>query len=158
MAISDAYTLRPIRPEDAREIAGWRYAAPYDVYNAAEGAEARLLDPRNAYYAVWVGERLAGFCCFGAEAQVPGGDYAAEALDVGVGMRPEWTGQGRGAAFFAAVLAFGQDRFAPERFRATVAAFNRRSQAMCARAGFQETGRFRRADGVAFVQLGRESR
>lgn len=27
-----------------------------------------------------------GYCCFGTDARVPGGDYSADALDIGLGM------------------------------------------------------------------------
>ena len=56
-----------------------------------------FLAPKNGYLAVRDSEgALVGFCCFGFEGQVPGGDYSVDALDVGIGMRPELTGQGLG--------------------------------------------------------------
>jgi hypothetical protein len=47
------------------------------------------------------------------------------------------------------VLAFGRSRFAPARFRLTVAAFNLRAQRVYTRAGFRMVGRFRRGDDSA---------
>ena len=44
-----------------------------------------FIDPQNRYYQI-EDERgdFAAFCCFGWDAQVPGGDYSADALDVGL--------------------------------------------------------------------------
>jgi [ribosomal protein S18]-alanine N-acetyltransferase len=143
--------FRPLTEADARAIVGWRYDGPYAVYNvepgAAEAAVATLLDLANAYFAaVEPGGALVGYCCFGPDARVPGGDYdGIDALDVGLGLRPDLTGGGRGFAFFCAALAFGRARFAPVRFRLTVAAFNLRAQLVYARAGFRVVARFRRA-------------
>jgi ribosomal-protein-alanine N-acetyltransferase len=50
---------------------------------------------------------VAGYACFGREARVPGLAERPKVLDVGVGMRPELTGEGRGRAFSRAVLAHG---------------------------------------------------
>jgi RimJ/RimL family protein N-acetyltransferase len=48
-------------------------------------------------------------------------------LDVGVGMRPDLTGQGRGVGFVGAVLNYGAIIYRPKTFRATIAGFNQRS-------------------------------
>ena len=147
-------TFRPLDADDARTILSWRYEGPYAVYNPQPPdlavAVAILIDPANAYFAARdeVG-MLIGFCCFGADAQVPGGDYADTALlDVGLGLRPDLTGGGRGLAFTLAVLTLGRERFAPARFRLTVAAFNERAQKVYLRAGFRPLGRFRRGEGT----------
>ena len=55
-------------------------------------------------------------CSFGIDAQVPGGDYSAQALDVGLGLRPDHTGQGLGVTFLGAILAFAQERYSPTNF------------------------------------------
>jgi ribosomal-protein-alanine N-acetyltransferase len=136
--------LRPLEDADARAIVTWRYDGPYAVYNQQADALARLLNPEHRYHAVEspAGE-LIGFCCFGADARVPGGTYQDQAaLDVGGGLRPDLTGQGHGIAFFRAILDFGRERFAAGTFRVTVAAFNRRAIRMCQWAGFEVVERF----------------
>src|SRR4051794_3398290 len=144
------YAFRAVTRADARAILAWRYEEPYAIYNADPAALdqgfAMLLDPANAYFAALTPDgQVVGYCCFGPDAQVPGGDYAdASALDVGLGLRPDLTGGGRGLDFVRAVLAFGRSRFAPARFRLTVAAFNVRAQRVYARAGFRVAGRFAR--------------
>ena len=144
------YTFRAVTEADARAILAWRYEEPYAIYNAdpatLDQGFATLRDPTNAYFAALTPDgQVAGYCCFGADARVPGGDYAdASALDVGLGLRPDPTGGGRGQDFVREVLTFGRARFAPARFRLTVAAFNLRAQQVYARAGFHVVGRFRR--------------
>jgi GNAT superfamily N-acetyltransferase len=64
---------------------------------------------------------LVGFFCFGAPAQVPGGQlcglYADDALDIGLGVRPDLTGRRLGREFLTAGLDFARRRFAPAPFR-----------------------------------------
>ena len=127
---------------DAAAITGWRYAPPYHFYNTAPDIAAYLLDPANAYFAAYaVDGALAGFFCYGAEAQVFGGHVAGlysgdDTLDFGLGMRPDLTGRGSGAAFVAAGLAFGRGRYRPHAFRLSVACFNTRAIRVYTQAGF----------------------
>ena len=158
-----AYSFRPMDEEAARTFLAWRYAPPYDRYNvelaAVEDALPSFLDPSNGYFAIAdESDDLVAFCCFGADAQVPGGDYEVDALDVGFGMRPDLTGQGRGSALVAAIVDFAGRRFHPRAFRATVAAFNRRSQRACEKVGFHQVQTFHRTgDGEQFVVLIRQT-
>jgi [ribosomal protein S18]-alanine N-acetyltransferase len=139
-ADAPAYVFRPLAEHDARQLLGWRYQPPFDFYNSyPESLDEdlrELLDPELAYHAILDGGQLVAFCCFGADARVPGGDYRTPALDVGWGMRPDLTGQGRGVALVAAILDHGRMLYAPPAFRATVAAWNTRSQRVCQRNGF----------------------
>lgn len=150
----------------ARAIHGWFYESPYDVYDlAAEPVEdlvQAFLDPQNAYYAIHDEEGdLVGYCCFGPDARVPGGGYGRDAVDVGLGLRPDLTGQGRGAGYVRAVLDFARLRLSPAgggadlpTFRVTVAEFNRRAQRVWEKVGFRRVQRFRRTtDGMPFVVL-----
>jgi len=157
------FSIRCIEKAHARAIVTWRYEPPYALYNLSEDEVDWLLDPANGYYSVVDGtEALAGFCCFGLDARVVGGYYRAgppDVLDVGVGMRPDLTGQGHGSTFVTTVLAFGRERFLPAVFRVTIAAFNERSRRVFESLGFAETRRFERpTDGLAFAQLEREAR
>jgi [ribosomal protein S18]-alanine N-acetyltransferase len=154
--------FRAMDEVNARALISWRYDPPYDVYNIPASAIDSLwffIDPHNAYYSISNDHgTLEAFCCFGADAQVPGGDYAEEALDVGWGLRPDLTGQGRGATYLAGILAFAQQTFAPARFRTTVAEFNTRSRRVCEKAGFQQVQRFSAStDGMPFVTFTRDA-
>jgi ribosomal-protein-alanine N-acetyltransferase len=149
-------TFHPMDEASAREICTWCYEPPYDFYNPNSATEAcvrHLLDPSGTYYAITDGDgTLVGYCCFGADAQVPGGTYDEPALDIGLGMRPALTGQGHGDNFFAAIVDFALLALAPRRLRVTVAAFNRRAMRVYERAGFRPVESFGRSgDGAEFV-------
>jgi RimJ/RimL family protein N-acetyltransferase len=135
-------TFRQMDESSAREIVAWRYDPPYDVYNCdpdeTETIVQCFLTPQYRYYSVWNRPgQLVGYCCFGKDGQVPGGDYTAEALDVGAGLRPDLTGRGLGSGFIEAVDEFGQRRFAPVALRATVAAFNERALRVWEKLGYR---------------------
>jgi arylformamidase len=139
------FTVRAITLGDVSDISGWRYAAPYAVYNEAgdsmPGDRFRALcDPSGA---------LAGFFCWGAEARVP----AARAfyrenpapLDFGMGLRPELTGKGLGLMAASCALAYLRAAYHPVAFRLTVFAWNARARRVYARLGFTpetKCGRF----------------
>ena len=129
----DNYRVRPLEEHQARDILSWEYPFPYDFYNPSVDAYhdhyvKQFLNPALNFHAV-IDARgtMIGFCSFGSDGQVLGGDYDDEALDIGVGMRPASTGQGQGAAFFGAILGFALDSLSPEFLRLTVAKFNQRA-------------------------------
>ena len=152
MEAAPRFAFEPMRLEVARAVLAWRYAGPYAVYNAdpalgEAGAREWAAPDSGCFAARDAGGEVVGFCSFGADARVPGGDYADDgALDVGLGLRPDLTGRGHGLAFVQAILGFGRRRFRPARFRLTVAAFNQRALRVYERAGFRVTHRF---DGAA---------
>lgn len=154
--------FRCISEQDARTVLAWQYDPPYDVYNVPpedqEAAIPDLLEPTNCYHSMHAesGE-LIGFCCFGPDARVPGGDYDGSALDVGIGLQPDLTGQGLGASAMSAALDFAREHMAATAFRTTVAAFNRRAIRAYERAGFQEQERFRNSAGSEWAILHRVS-
>ena len=154
------FVLRPFGEAEARAMIQWRYEPPYDIYNLVTtdcDAQVRFLaDPRSYYYAIVCSpdDDLVGFCCFEADARVPGGDYTEAALDIGLGVRPDRTGRGLGQAFVEAVIAFGCEWFSAPALRVTIAEFNARALRVWERAGFERVGRFTRADdGRVFLVL-----
>ena len=91
---------------------------------------------------------------FSPDGQVPGGDYRANALDIGMGLRPDLTGQGRGLMYVKAILDFAHRTFAPTAFRVTVAQFNKRALRVWEKAGFRAIQTFHsKHDGKTFVML-----
>lgn len=147
----------------AREIATWQYGPPYEMYSfKPEDFEENLnhlLNPDYGY-ACAINEQgqLVGYSCFGEDARVTGGDYEADALDVGLGLRPELTGQGLGTNFLLSSLDFAREQYSPVAFRTTVAEFNQRSQRVCEKAGFREVQRFENPHNqVGFVVLVRKA-
>ena len=147
---------------DARDILAWRYDEPYDFYNPKtdelEKDIQTFIEPTNLYLAVRDADGdLIAYYCFGGEAQVLGGDYSENALDVGGGARPDMLGSGLGEMFVRVAMDFGNLFFHPEKFRATIAAFNTRALRMCEKAGFVWTQQFSREDGTEFVVLVKEA-
>jgi len=138
------YQFAPLMEEQARAIGAWRYDPPYDLYNIGGEDDLReLLDQDTPYYAA-TDERgeLVGFLCFKTAAQTLSGLLAGayadhDALDIGLGMRPDLTGRGHGLDFMNAGLAFARETFAPASFRLSVATFNLRAVKVYERAGFR---------------------
>lgn len=144
----------------AREFIQWRYEPPYDIYNCPpEDMETALrynLDPKNNVYAMFdQNNELVAYCSYGRDAQVPGGDYSEEALDIGLMVKPELTGQGLGAAFSGEVIRNGIERYAPKKLRVTIAAFNKRAIRTWEKNGFQQIQTFKRRsrDRMEFIVM-----
>lgn len=141
------WMIQPIEEHNVLAFLAWSYDPPYDFYNFApeerEAEVAYFQDPANGCHQVMDanGEFIA-FCTFGPDGQVTGGDYQEEALDIGLGLRPDRTGQGLGRSIVQAVADFAIAHYAPVRLRATIAEFNLRSQRVWQQAGFQLRGRF----------------
>jgi RimJ/RimL family protein N-acetyltransferase len=157
-----ALTFEPMGEGAAREILGWTYTPPYDIYNiTADDQEAALeffCNADNRYYALHDARgSLVAFCCFGHDAQVPGGSYAGGALDIGLGLRPDLTGRGLGRSFVAAVIEFAQATFAPQQLRVTIAIFNARALRVWRSAGFLPILTFTAPGGRQFAILTRRS-
>ncbi|MCY7372599.1 MAG: GNAT family N-acetyltransferase [Spirochaetaceae bacterium] len=130
------YELRPLTAEQGEAMANWAYPGPWAVYDVSVP-----LDPEEGFWAVVddAGE-VAGYACFGVEARVPGLEERRGVLDVGVGMRPDLTGQGLGRAFAGAVLDHAREVTGASRMRAVVQDWNQRSRRLLAGLGFEETG------------------
>ena len=76
---------------------------------------------------------------YGLDAQIPTVEehvYGPGYLDIGLGLRPALCGQGLGAGLCRMGLEFGRQRFGAERFRLSVAAFNKRAVKVYLRCGF----------------------
>jgi RimJ/RimL family protein N-acetyltransferase len=83
-----------------------------------------------------------GFFGFGSSACVTGyGEphlYSENnTITIGLGLRPDLTGQGKGLAFVSAGLDFARREFAPDYFRLFVLTFNERAIRVYEKAGFQ---------------------
>ena len=139
--MTSRYLFRLMNEEDTREIAAWRYEAPYDFYdmtNDPEGLEKLLGPPerRRGYYAVLSGGELVGFFCYGLGGQLPGFDYPGDGcIDIGLGLRPDLTGKGLGLKFIRAGLQFGRRRFSlPPSGSSSLLSTSARSESTSARA------------------------
>lgn len=136
---------------DAESIADWHYEPPYDFYDPRSDEEdlAHLLDPERrsdrAFSARDESGDMIGFFTY-----VRDGD----AIVLGLGLRPDRTGNGLGLAFLEQGLRFGRTRYVPGRFKLSVAEFNARATTVYERAGFVHTRSFVEAtNGGSFAFL-----
>jgi RimJ/RimL family protein N-acetyltransferase len=154
-----SFTFRPLDEKNARTILHWTYDPPYDIYNLTsadpEATLQYLLDPQNAFYGIYGPQgHLEAYCSFGPDGQVPGGDYSTPALDIGLGVRPDLTGQGHGSDYVDAVIDFACRTFRPDQLRVTIAAFNTRAMRVWEKAGFQTMQKFQGGwENIDFVVL-----
>lgn len=127
----------------AAQIGAWRYEPPYDCYDMTGVDPAFIASTESGFFALVADDdELIGFRSFGADGQVPGGQYDAAALDTGGGLRPDLTGKGLGRLAISTGLEFGRQRFAPAAFRVTVATFNIRALRVVESLGFSAVADF----------------
>jgi ribosomal-protein-alanine N-acetyltransferase len=150
------FTFAPMSAEDVRAISAWHYEEPYSVYDMGHDVdntdiENELLDRRSPHYAVRDEEgELLGFFGFGSASEVWGNEepylyvpnIEEKMIPVGLGMRPDLTGNGLGLAFVNAGLDFARKEFAPDSFRLYVMPFNERAIRVYERAGFVRVGTY----------------
>ena len=132
--------VRPMTRPFAKEIQSWVYEAPYTRYNGEASEEG--LQELLTYKAVVVATRCIGYYCIGLAAQVPNPTYTHDdtALDLGLGLHPEWTGKGLGRTFLQTILDDVSAESVP--LRLTVAAFNERARHLYEAFGFRVTATF----------------
>ena len=149
----------PMTEAHARSIITWHYEPPYRFYNPnPKTAECDVLNvflnPLYHYYAVLdQHDRLIAYRCFGEDARVVGGDYRADALDMGGGLRPDLTGRRLGPHVMRAAMEFGRVMFSPAAFRTTVAAWNTRAFRACANVVYHPVHTFQNPSNITFVIL-----
>lgn len=131
--------------EDIAEFDAYRYDAPYDFYNG----DGDPVENPERFFAVRDAQgELVGFYYF---------EWKRDALEIGLGLRPDLTGRGLGLDFLRSGLSFGRSHFGAERIVLNVAAFNERAIKVYERAGFQRSGEhvrsFTRWGRVPFVEM-----
>lgn len=149
---------RKMNGVDAAEILLWHYEEPYEFYNMDNSDEtlSELLD--GGYHSVYEEDgQLFGYYCTGISAQVPAGHvkgaYLDACLDVGLGMKPNLTGSGKGSSFFSFILdSLAEEKEREATFRLTVATFNKRAMALYSKLGFEKKITFEQ-NGVEFVTM-----
>lgn len=140
-------TFCQLEKEHALAIINWRYSSPYDYYNFDVDTIQQdlhcLTDAKNDFWAILnLQGELEGYCSFGSDGQVPGGDYSSEALDIGMGIRPDLVGQGRGKQYAQAVIEQGMSQYRVQQLRVTIAEFNKRAQRVWGQLGFKRVEKF----------------
>ncbi|WP_442600676.1 GNAT family N-acetyltransferase [Paenibacillus sp. KN14-4R] len=139
-----SYIYGLMTEEYAITISNWAYPEPYTMYSM-DGSEESISEFMNGkfYYVLNLDHELIGYICTGVSARVPGG-YAVgiygtdQYLDIGLGLKPEVTGSGLGAAFLTSGLEFLNKQFNLTDFQLVVAVFNERAIKVYERVGFKQ--------------------
>lgn len=156
------FRLTPVTPDDIEAILSWHYPPPYDVYGGSVDeapefdAAAEMRDTRSPHFAARIiGDEgrelqppLAFFACgtsceVGSEPDAPAEPHLRRAdgsITIGLGLRPDITGQGMGLGLVEAGLDYARDHYQPSAFRLFVYAWNQRAIRVYERAGFAATG------------------
>ncbi len=141
-------TVAPLQGDDAAVLDAWRYEPPYDFYN---GEDDPVKNPERFFLVRDDGGDLLGFYYF---------EERPDAVEIGLGLRPDLTGRGLGLQFFLDGVSFAKRTFGGKHVVLNVAAFNDRAITVYRRAGFRETGRhmrrFDRWGEVEFVEMEEE--
>ncbi|KGP73394.1 GNAT family N-acetyltransferase [Pontibacillus yanchengensis] len=134
------YILKPLTQAQAEEIAyKWHYDGDYSFYDMEADQEDLLefLDPAqrgDSYYAVFDDDQMIGFFSFTQK-----DDHT---IDIGLGMRPENTGEGNGEIFVHAGIEFAKRTYHPPHITLSVATFNKRAIKVYENIGFQKEDTF----------------
>lgn len=127
-----------------------------------EDAEALAELLNGSFHAVFLFNNLVGYFCYGESAQVPAGRaqglYPEGWVDIGLAMRPDLTGRGKGLRFFRAGLAHTVRLFPGISQRLTVATFNQRAKKVYERAGFIPGPQFAAPNGFEYLVMHRRLR
>ena len=137
--------FEPATRDHVLVFAAWKYELPYELYSIdmeADDAVTYFLRSDVGCHILLNGDRVIGFATFGSDAQVPGGDYTAKAVDVGLGIEPSMTGQRNGKHYVAAVVAFAQETFGTGTLRVSIAETNGRALRMWSGHEFRRVDRF----------------
>ena len=151
--------VKAMEEKEAKEVCRWNYEEVYDLYNMKDSEESMKELLNGTYYTVTnENKEIIGFFCFGQSAQVPAGNvygvYSDDNyLDIGLGMKPNLCGQGRGTAFLNKGLEFAVKKFSKRNFRLTVAAFNNRAIKVYENAGFKKERVFQRKNGESSFEF-----
>ncbi|HEU5138787.1 MAG TPA: GNAT family N-acetyltransferase [Bacillales bacterium] len=127
--------------KETQEIINWHYDEPYSFYDIEADKEdlAEFLDPSswgNSYVVYDKEDELIGFFSFEQDGGI---------VEIGLGLRPDLTGQGIGFAFVKEGLAFAREQYSPQMFKLAVATFNERAMKVYEKAGFRKVRNFMQA-------------
>ncbi|MFS0785450.1 GNAT family protein [Shouchella sp. 1P09AA] len=132
-----AYEFTVMTQGQAENIASsWHYEGIYSFYDMEADEEdlAAFLNPQERgdhYYMVKKRKEEVGFFYF---------NHKDEAVEVGLGMKPERTGEGGGLSFLRAGMNFARMKYEPKELNLAVATFNSRAIKVYQQAGFIPDG------------------
>lgn len=129
--------IEEMKQPKAEEIANsWKYDGEYAFYDMAADPEdyEEIMCPNlrgNRYFSVFDNDALIGFSCVEQEESF---------IELGLGLRPDLMGHGKGRAFLEEILCYVKKRYLFESIHLDVASFNQRAIKVYERAGFVKTG------------------
>lgn len=134
------YILKEMTQQQAEDIAyNWHYHAEYSFYDMEADEEdlIEFLDPKQRGESMFValnGQDVVGYFCFNK--------VDKDIIDIGLGMKPNLTGSGRGVEFLKAGLDFAKFTYNPDQITLSVATFNLRAIKVYKTVGFVEMQTF----------------
>ncbi len=147
-----SYTFQAMTQEQAEEIAtNWHYNGEYSFYDMDADQEdlQEFLDAekRNeSYFIVIKNKEIIGFYSFN--------QITKDTIDIGLGMKPNLTGNGNGLEFLKNGLEFAKSKYNPKEITLSVATFNQRAIKVYKKVGFEEEETFVQAtNGSSFEFL-----
>jgi ribosomal-protein-alanine N-acetyltransferase len=138
----NTYNFQPMTEEYASTICNWKYHGPYSIYSMDGSYECICELMNSEYFYVMDNENsLVGYICSGNSARVPGGYQIgiydnSKHLDIGLGLKPDFTGKGIGQQFLSQGINFLKEQFKVQSFQLVVAMFNERAIKVYERTGF----------------------
>ena len=134
------YKFEIMTLEQAQDIAfNWHYNGEYSFYDMEADKEDldEFLDPEirgNSMYAVINNNELIGFFSVNKEEE--------KTFDIGLGLKPDLTGRGKGLEFLTAGMEFVKNEYKPEKITLSVATFNQRAIKVYRKFGFNDINTF----------------
>ena len=132
------FEIRKMNQNEAVEIADkWKYNdiyAFYDMTADLEDYEEIVSEAKRGdnYYSVIKEGSLYGFFCV---------SHDKNNIEIGLGMKPEYTGIGKGLEFVSYIIEFIKINYQGKRLFLDVASFNKRAIKVYERAGFCKKGK-----------------
>lgn len=131
------FEIRKMNQSEAMEIADdWKYENEYSVYDMTEDAEdyeeiTSETKRADNYFSVLNNNRLYGFFCISKK---------ENEIELGLGMKPEHTGKGKGIEFVYHILDYVIANYRAQAISLLVASFNIRAYKVYEKAGFTAKG------------------
>lgn len=151
------YQFAVLTQQQAESIAyTWHYEGDYAFYNMEADKDdlAEFLDAEQrgqSVFAITSDGELVGFVSIT--------QLDSETVDIGLGMKPDLTGNGSGKTFVTSILDFVKATYSPHRITLAVAAFNVRAIHVYEACSFRQTGSFQQPTNgstFTFIQMERQ--
>ncbi len=124
---------------EVEKVISWKYEGVYAFYDMEADMEdlrefREFAAQNKNYWSVYEKEMLVGFFSYH--------DQELNEVEIGLGMNPEWVGQGYGLSFLKAGIEKAIDLYHPNSLSMSVAEFNKRAIKVYQKAGFIKKNTF----------------